>query len=476
MGDMASPPSLSGTHVGRQRHRLRVTAALFLAAFAVYALTIATAWHTDVYGANWTSWHLAQTGEPWIDGTAIPELGDRTDYLLAIVDTANDHTAFARFPGVVVASVPAYLLLGSDSPSTVPGSLTAALLTAASVCLMFSALRRHLSDRQALLAVGVFGFATPVWTVSANLLWPHTITLLGIAGMAWAASTGRWWWAGVFGGIALWGRLHAAVIVAVFGLGVGLTRRDSRVVLRVGASSGAWLIGACAWNRWMYGTWNPLGGYGQSDMAATKDYHYDLGNQLGMWIAPDRGILVWTPVVLLLLPALVRSWGDLPDWSRSLLIGGLVYTVVQGGMMTFTGGDGFYGYRYGLELLACATPALAMSQPQVGRAARILAGPVLALQLLATLAGAVSDDAGLLVLKSEAWHQNAFVHALQMLGTAGWAMAGLFAVVGLVVSIRAWGSPPGSGSDLPAGHSRQDQLPLGPVPARVQVGDTADVG
>ena len=64
-----------------------ITAALFVMSFAVYALTMATTyWHTDVFGSNWTSWHIATTGSPWIDGASIPQVGHRGNALLAMVE------------------------------------------------------------------------------------------------------------------------------------------------------------------------------------------------------------------------------------------------------------------------------------------------------------------------------------------------------------------------------------------------------
>jgi alpha-1,2-mannosyltransferase len=419
------------------RRRPAVAAGLFGLAFVAYALTMPiNFWHTDVFGSNWTSWHIATTGRPWIDGTPIPQVNGRGDFLLAIVHTANGHTAFARFPGTVVASLPAYLLFGGDSISVIPAKATAALLTAIAVLLMFLALQRYLTERQALVAALAFGFATPLWTISANLLWPHTITVLGISGMAWAASTGRWWLAGVFGGITLSGRLHTAVIAAILGIGVSIRRRDPSVALRVGTVSGAFLLANCAWCRWVYGSWNPLGGYMNAGLTETAHpYWFSLSNQFGMWLAPDRGILVWTPVIGLLLPALIRSWTALPDWSRSLLVGGLFYTLINAAMNTFTGGDAFYGYRYGLEFLACATPALAMSQAAMGRLGRVLVGPLLALQFFAFLLGAFSDR--LWVPKTEAWHRNAFVTGLDIAGPTGWMLAGLVTATGLFFSLRA---------------------------------------
>ena len=158
---------------------------------------------------------------------------------------------------------------------------------------------------------------------AANGIWPHTLTILGITGMAWASSTRRWWLVGVFGGIALLGRLHVAVIVAILGLLVAWARRDPRIVLRVGVGSAAFVVVLCAWNYWVYGTWSPSAAYETSMFAEyARNKGFELApNQLGTWFAPDRGLFVWTPVLVVLAPALVRSWRNLPDWSRALVWG-----------------------------------------------------------------------------------------------------------------------------------------------------------
>jgi alpha-1,2-mannosyltransferase len=405
---------------------------LFVCALAVYGVTVSHGRVSlDVWSSSFGAWHLTHEGKPWLDGIPLPFLDHNTLRAQWVIES-HGHTVIARSPGTIAAALPAYLLLGGATFSAVPASLTAAAIVAAAVCLMFLALRRQLDARYAAAAALVFGFATPVWSVAADAMWPQTITVLGICGMAWACSTGRWWTVGVFGGITLWGRLHAAVIVAVLGLLVGWRRRDARIVLRVGIPSAAFLALQCVWTRWMYGTWDPLGSYSGAVLSAHADrYRFDLVNQLGMWVSPDRGILVWTPVLLVLLPALVRSWGDLPDWSRSLLYGGLVYTILGASLDTFTGGDVFYGYRYGLELLACATPALALAAPRMGRPAQDVIGPVVAVQLLAITVGATSNSVGL--SQSGAWHDNAFASTIGRAGTGGWLLVGLTAFVGLAV-------------------------------------------
>jgi hypothetical protein len=416
--------------------------ALFLFAATLYVVTISHQLVSlDVWTANFASWHLVSAGNPWIEGLRIPMLSHNEFRDVWVLHAANGHTVIGRSPGVVAVTLPAYWLAHSSSMTTVPGGITAAVLTAGSLVLLMSALSRSMPKRDALLASLAFGFCTPVWSVAANGVWPHTVTILGLCGMAWAAATGRWWWMGVFGGVALWGRLTAALIVAIAGILVGVSRRDRRIVLRVGVVSGAALVLMCVWSREMYGAWSPAASYDSTtltDHAAAN--RFSLVNQLGMWISPDRGILVWTPVILLLLPALVRSWRQLPDWSRALVWAGLAYTLLQASLGSFTGGDVFYGYRYGLEMLACLTPALAMSVHRLGRIASLLLGPLLAVQFVAIAFGAFDDNAYLAI--TEAWHRNAFLVAVHAGGFAGWLSVGIAALIGLLLQHMWRGASP----------------------------------
>ena len=126
---------------------------------------------------------------------------------------------------------------------------------------MALALSSLITTIEACVGAAVFGLTTPMWSVAANGIWPHTITTLGIAGMAWAAATRRWWLVGLFGGVVLWGRLHAAVIVAVVGLYVAWRRREPAIAVRIGLMGGLALALICVWSRWMYGTWSPTASY-----------------------------------------------------------------------------------------------------------------------------------------------------------------------------------------------------------------------
>jgi alpha-1,2-mannosyltransferase len=390
-----------------------------------------TFYSADLWTANFASWHLVNAGNPWVEGIPFPDFDHNPLRGEWFLDT-NGHTVIGRSPGVIAVQLPAYFLAKPSSMTIVPGALTAALLTGLAVLLIYLALRRVASERLALLATLAFGFTTPVWSVAANDVWPHTVTIVGIAGMAWAATHNRWWLVGIFGGITLWGRLHAAVIVAIVGLFLAWRRRDPLLAVRVGLTSSIFLVAMSAWTRWMYGSWNPTASYDTSpfvDYAETN--RFSIVNQAGLWVSPGRGILVWTPVILLLLPALVRSWRSQPDWSRALLYGGLAYTFLQGVLNRYSGGELFYGYRLGLELIACATPALALSVRELRPLGRIMLGPLLGLQLLIIAVGAIQD--GGFVSTENSWHKNGFLMVLDNVGALGWITVAIAAGLGFLL-------------------------------------------
>lgn len=413
--------------------------------FLVYATTSArTLVNDDVYGAGLASWRIASTGEPWLEGVATEEIGiTRTHDGWAVV-AANGHLVNPRSPGVVAAGTPAYWLSGAgtdpDDFSLAPGALTAALLAALTGMLLFLTISRSVSQPVSLLVVATFAVATPMWSVAGNGVWTHTVTTLGIVGMAWAADRGKWWLVGLFGAIGLWGRVHVALIVAILGLGLAIARRQPRIAVTIGAVSVTGMGLASVWSHWMYGTWSPTGGYsGEDYLTVVSDG--GLGtvsgifiNELAMWVSLDRGILIWTPLIALMSPALVRSWSHLPDWSRFLLIGGLIYTFTQAYFSEFHGGDGFYGYRHGLEFLAAATPALALSVPRLGSVGRAAAGPLISIQFAAIAVGAMSE--GFFVFRDMAWRENAFWLALTH-APAVWVWLGIMTLVG-VLGARVW--------------------------------------
>ncbi|MBM7515400.1 hypothetical protein [Nocardioides nitrophenolicus] len=419
--------------------------AVLLAVLAVgYGVTASRgAVSLDVWSANLASWSIGTTGTPLTDLDRFPALADNDLRATWVVQRADGRDVVGRAPGTVAAAVPAYALahlFGASGMSIVPGGLTAALLTAIAITLLFLALRERLGERPALAASLVLGLTTPVWSVAADGVWPHTLTVLGILGMAWAAERERWWLLGLFGGVALWGRLHAAVICAVVGLLLAWWRRRPDLLLKTGAACGAMLGLMMVWTQWMYGRWDPTAAYDVGVFVSiAQDQGLDGLNLAGFLVSPGRGMLVWTPILVLLLPALVRSWRALPDWSRALAVGGVGYTAVQLALNAFKGGEAFFGYRIGLELLACLAPALALSTPRIGTVGRRLLVPVIVAQAAVFGFGALAgpDTAPRI---SSTWDSNELV--ARVADQPAYSIALLLACAALAaVVVRMWNDP-----------------------------------
>lgn len=349
----------------------------------------------DVWSAELGAWRIATTGQPWLDGVSADQLPDwhqvdgvESGALWTTVNPDNGSRVVARSPGVVLAAVPAYAVAGwlDDSAplSDVPGSLTAALLAALASTLLLATLRRLTSPPTALACAAAFAVATPVWSVAGNDLWPHSVGILGVAGMAWAAARDRWWLVGIFGGIALTGRLHLALVVAVVGIGVALARRRPSIALRVAGGSLP-LVGLSSWwGHWLYGSWSPTTGYAASTLGAwpaTRSWLERAVDLTGVLLSPGVGVLVWTPCLLLLLPHLPGAWRQAPDWVRALAAGGTLYLLAQVYLNPFSGGSGFWGYRLPLETLVGCMPLCALAAARLGPTARTVAAALAGAQV-----------------------------------------------------------------------------------------------
>ncbi|MGK2932533.1 MAG: hypothetical protein ACSLFD_07165, partial [Solirubrobacterales bacterium] len=393
---------------------------LFLFLTAAYGLTASkTETSIDVVSTDLSAWRIAGTGEPWLDGLRHDYGAEEWDKLW--IDTNPDgHDVAYRSSGATAIAVPAYWIAGADgslaSFSNWPGSLCAALLTALAVTLAVASIQPVVGSRAALLGGLALAFTTPMWTVAADSLWTHSVTVFAIGGTAYAASRGIWWLVGVFGGIGLWGRLHTSIITAILALGLAFSRRKPRIAVIVAAIGLAFTLGASLWSNWLYQTWRPGGAYQTTGAAADladDGWWHVVANELGLWVSLGRGLLIWTPVLVLLAPSVIRGWRQAPDWTRLLATGGAAYFALQGIANHFSGGDAFFAYRHGLELLVSLFPLYMVCLTYAGRIARAALGPVLGLQLGAMVVGSLPGSlAGTNVTTEGAWTHNGLVKAL----------------------------------------------------------------
>lgn len=417
-----------------------MTTLVFLVSFVAYAMTISTqVVNTDVAANSLTAWRIAHTGQPWMEGLDLEETGKVPHYGVG----RDGHIVTTRTPGQILAAVPFYLGSSPNQAEMEPtvgrfgrSGLAAAALTAGCIALIFSGIHRQRPNLVLSLgAVGVLGFTTPMWSVSANALWTHPITVLGIGGAVWALARERWWLVGVWLAVGMTGRVHIALIAAVLGVGIAWSRRSPSIAWRIGVPTLVSLALLSGWNYYVFGSFDPRGAYaghaiGSLVPAVSQGSSGYLVNLAGFLVSPDRGLLVWTPLLLVLFPAVIRGWTSAPDWSRWLALGGVVYAVAQVGLNVFHGGDAFYGYRLALELLVSVAPLYAFCAYRAGMMARRAAPVVIGLQAGAILIGAVFEWTFL--PETLVWRDNSLVHALKDHPTA---LIPVFVLVTALVSL-----------------------------------------
>ena len=343
---------------------LGASLALLVTALVLYVTTASYDFYQTVSDATYTSspaWALAQNHS--LNLEVLPKS--------AIWGfPVGDHVRSDRFPGAILFATPFYWFAGSADFSVGPGAVSAAVATALAVVVFHRTLLTLVRPTTALAACAVVAFATPFWTVAGHSAWTHGPSLLGLSVGAWAM-TKHWYAAAGLGyAFAILSRPHTAVVPAVVGLWESVSTRSLRPAVSIGLTSVLGVLALLLWNRVNANEWSLLvGSYsGRADAAVTTGGTGQAKGQLwlndvtGMLVSPLRGILVFSPFLLLLLPGLAGAWRVSPAWVRSSAVGGGVFLVVQLSGNTWTGGLGFFGYRLPLEALFLAAPLLALSR------------------------------------------------------------------------------------------------------------------
>ncbi len=331
----------------------RTTWLLLLGLSVLYAVTADYGQQSvDPEAAAAAAWHLGTYGTPWLEGLNLPNRW--------LVPGADGHIVSNRFPGIVLLGAPFYALLswlGPDRLWLVPGGIAAAVITASAMTVLYRALQpRH--RRTALGAVLVLALTTPTWSVSSAALWGHGPAQLAFALALLALSRNRSaapWFA-----MAVLTRPHLAVVGGLFIL-VQLRRRDVRGAVHSSLGVTAGLALYLLWNRFLYGHWTVAGGYAGNHLDKSENLLGGLRTlPLGI-VSPQRGLLMVSPFLLLLLPGLRRAWRSSPWWYRTAAAAGVVAYLVNVYLVRASGGSAFYGYRLPLESLVLVAPLLLRS-------------------------------------------------------------------------------------------------------------------
>ena len=278
-----------------------------------------------------------------------------------------------RFPGAILWTAPFHAvaepLFGIGTPghdvllNYAPGGVAAATVTALAVAITFLVFRRLAPRRTAVTAAAFLAFGTGVWSVSADSMWTHGLTHLMLMLGVLAAADARFARSGLaFAGSVLT-RPHTAVVPAVMGVWESISRRSWRPVIVVGATSVLGVLALAVYSQWLFGTWIPVAGYDPTRPAGlvVTSWTVTLERVANTLAHHQRGVMIYTPALLVLLPFTRHGWRVAPAWVRSATVGGVLYLAVQLRVNEWTGGADFFGSRLTLETLVLLSPLLLLT-------------------------------------------------------------------------------------------------------------------
>ena len=356
----------------------RVAVALFAALFVIYNANGRELQPVDSQPTRLAARALARDGVLTLDRDVAekPALAER----LAFQKDLQGHTrsAYSVVPSII-AAVPAWILshmgiVDLDAPlaPNLIATLTASLLTAAAVTLVFLALIRLVPRRAALFTAIGLGLGTNYWPLVSRTLWQHETVAFGLALALWASlrptgslTRSHFVLAGTGLALAVTCRLQVAPLVAIFLLWMWARAGLWRTLLAAAIVSAATLTLFVAQYRW-FG--HVLGGFHAMQLGALRlDAHGVTGSlshepwigAFGLLVSPNRGILIFSPVLLLVLAGVRRSLSGPRDLRLAWLLGASAAVFVVYGSYSVWWGGFTFGPRYMLDLLVPLTPAAA---------------------------------------------------------------------------------------------------------------------
>lgn len=374
------------TQLTRRRTTIGTRTFALLLGTALLCLYLATGEYTHHYGAD--PFTNAAQARAFADDQdpILEELAGFDEYngVLAWFTESPRGTTAQYPPGTALWAAPLYLLDSSvstiavdhvtdegqesvvefNAPSTLaPATVASALSVAIAMTFLFKTISRLMTRRAATVATIVAGLGTGAWSVAADKLWQHGPAMMCISVGTYFASRDRYAFSGLAFGAGVLVRPHTAVIAASIGLAISISRRSVRPAFVMGVASALGLVALVLYNDFVFGGLSVSGGYsGEFADRVVGGSPLVLAQRLvGSLIHARVGILWTSPVVGVALVALVARVRSLPAWSVGGAVGGFLYLVIQYRANRLTGGSGFFSYRYPLEALMAAAPAMAFA-------------------------------------------------------------------------------------------------------------------
>ncbi len=390
--------------------RRRTAALLFLALTALYFCNFRLRGAGDSLPTRALPFSILREGDLDLDEftwTSLPERpwpyyihaqgseGDRRFFSVSSIATSVVVTPLYILPTLWLAwnDIP-YVDSRACVIAVVMEKLAAALLAALSATVLFLALCALTTETWALALALLYALGTSTWSISSQALWAHGLSevCLAMLCLLLPRRSRSWQWIAAIGivcSIMVWNRPQMAPFAAMTSL--FLLTLDRRVAIPLAAAalvSGGALI---AYNLWALG--NVFGGYGSLG-------HFSnplLAGLAGLTISPNRGLFVFTPIVVFALWGIVEVWrrGDELRWLRYLTVALGAHVVIYAKFDEWWAGY-TYGPRYFTDVLPLLFVLVAYGLAPIWRfgAVRVVATVLAAWGVFVQAVGVYAADDG----------------------------------------------------------------------------------
>jgi hypothetical protein len=254
--------------------------------------------------------------------------------------------------------------------SRIMEKLSASLLAATAVALLYLLLRRRAEPRVAILLTLAFAFGTTTWVIGSQALWQHGLAELLIVAtlflLTGPCTTRTAVAAGFLCGLIACNRPPDSILAAAFGIyGLWWARRLAPLLVASAALPMGLLL---AYNLGVVG--NVIGAYGLSGDATFFRYNL-LTGVAGLLFSPTKGLFVFSPFLLFLLCCVPTALRDRNTRALTAVAG--IAAVLL--LLVYAKADWRQGSCWGPRWLTDVLPILVWMLPPVvtalGRVGRI---------------------------------------------------------------------------------------------------------
>lgn len=345
------------------RGRLRVSLLIGLGCLLVYNANLRSISAGDTYPARYLPFAILQHHTLYLDPVAEVAAQGRGDTAYWMLHRPDGHLV-SLYPVVVPVLVAplyvpaiAYLRVQGwsdarlDHVAKVMEKLSASIVAALSVSLLYLLLRRRARAQTALLLTLAYAFGTTTWMISSQALWQHGVAGLLVIGalllLTGPCTLPRTVAAGLLLGLLVGTRIPDAVLAAALG-GFGLFWAGRRRAPLLVAAAALPVAAVVLYN--LHVASNVLGGYGLIGKA--RFFEHDLLTGVaGLLVSPTRGLLVFSPFLLFLALAWRYRPADRQERLLTLaMIAGVALQIVLYAKADWRGGLS-WGPRYLTDLL-----------------------------------------------------------------------------------------------------------------------------